>query len=65
MLSYSKQNIKKKPEITVISTFEDRPVQTILSKKPHINFKKQLGRDDDMLYKQSEQHKNIRLENLK
>ena len=65
LLNYSKQNITQKPEMTVIDTFEDRPVKTLIGKKAHIKFDRKLGREDDLLYKQSEQHKNIRLENLK
>jgi hypothetical protein len=51
--------------MTIIDTFEDRPLETIKAKKVHIEFDRKLGREDDLLYKQSEQHKNIRLENLK
>ncbi len=65
LLDYSKQNIKQKTEMTIIDTFEDRPLETIKAKKVHIEFDRKLGREDDLLYKQSEQHKNIRLENLK
>ena len=65
LLDYSKQTIKKKYETTVIDTFEDRPVLSKIAIKTKIDFDLKTGREDDLLYKQSELHRNIRLENIK
>lgn len=65
LLDYSKQNKRKKYETTVIDTFEEKPVASKINIKAKINFDLKTGREDDLLYKQSEQHRNIKLENMK